>query len=168
MSTTPDDRARWEAVEEATELLREENTEEAVPMLRATLEKDPGNVYAHFHLGTALAHEGKHGPALAAFAEAERRAPEYLGAIVSKGWCLYELERFPEAIRAGERALQVRTEDGDALYLLGVVHAEHGDRRRAMECLERFLKTNPSVEAKHDAEALLTALKGKARPLEPV
>ena len=34
--------------------------------------------------------------------------------------------------------------------------------------LERFLATHPSVEAKHDAEALLSALRGKARPLEPV
>ncbi len=164
----PQDAARWGAIDEALELLREESPDEAIPMLRAALERDPGNVYAHFYLGTALASQGKHGPALAAFTEAERRAPAYLGAVVARGWCLYELERFVEAIRAGERALELRDEDPDALYLLGVCYAEHGDRRAAIAHLERFLKTNPSVEARHDADALLQTLRGRARPLEPV
>jgi len=165
---TPDDAARWDAVDEAAELLREERSAEAIPMLRATLERDPGNVYAHFYLGSALAHEGRHGPALAAFTEAEKRAPEYLGAVVAKGWCLHELDRFAEAIRAGERALELRAEDPDALYLLGMTHAEHGGRRAAIGYLERFVATRPKVEARHEAEALIAALKGKARPLEPV
>ena len=52
--TTPDDARRWADVEEAVELLREDDIDAAVPLLRATLERDPGNVYAHFHLGTAL------------------------------------------------------------------------------------------------------------------
>lgn len=166
--TEPNDAARFEAVEEAIELLREDDSESAVPMLRATLERDPGNVYAHFFLGTALAAEGKHGPALAAFTEAERRAPGYLGAVVARGWCLHDLGRFAEAVRVGERALEIKAEDPDALYLLGVCLAELGDRARAIAHLERFLSTRPSVEARHDAEALLAALRGKARPLEPV
>ncbi len=164
----PQDAARWQAVEEAAELLREGDAEGAIPLLRAELERDPGNVYAHFHLGNALAHAGKHGPALAAYAEAERRAPAYLGAVVAKGWCLHELGRFAEAVRAGQRALELRPEDPDALYLLGVSHAEMGDRRAAIEHLERYLATRPEVEARHEAEALLTALRGKARPIEPV
>lgn len=163
----PKDAARYEAVEEAIELLREDDTAAAIPMLRATLEGDPANVYAHFYLGTALATEGKHGPALAAFTEAERRAPAYLGAVVSRAWCLHDLGRFAEAVRAGQRALELRAEDPDALYLLGVCHAELGQRAAAIAHLERFLATHPAVEAKHDAEALLSALRGKARPLEP-
>lgn len=165
---SPEDRARWDAVEDAVEMLREERTAEAIPMLRAAVERDPANAYAHFYLGTALAAEGKHGPALAAFTEAERHAPAYLGAVVAKGWCLHELDRLAEAVRAGERALELRAEDPDALYLLGVVHADRGARREAVDYLERFLATNPDVEARHEAEALLSALKGKARPLEPV
>lgn len=162
------DAARFEAVEEAIELLREEALDEALPMLRAILERDPGNAYAHFYLGTALASESKHGPALAAFTEAERRAPGYLGAVVARGWCLHDLGRFAEAVRAGQRALELRAEDPDALYLLGVSHAELGQRAVAIAHLERFLATRPVVEAKHDAEALIAALRGKARPLEPV
>ncbi len=171
MEEQPDearDAARWQAIEEPLELLREERADEAIPMLRATLERDPGNVYGHYFLGTALAGEGKHGPALAAFLEAESRAPGYLGAVVAKGWCLHELERFADAARAGLRALEIRPEDPDALYLLGVTYAEAGDRRQAIAHLERFLATRPAVEARHDAEALLTALRGQARPLEPV
>ncbi len=166
--TTPDDARRWADVEEAVELLREDDIDAAVPLLRATLERDPGNVYAHFHLGTALAAQGKHGPALAALTEAERREPAYLGAVVAKGHVLHEMGRDLEAIRAGERALELRAEDPDALHLLAHAHAELGHRREAVACLERFLKTMPPVEARHDAEALLAALRGKARPLEPV
>ena len=73
MDRNPDDArdaARWQQVEDAMELLREDSTEEAIASLRATLEGDPGNAYAHFYLGTALASTGRHGPALAAFADA--------------------------------------------------------------------------------------------------
>ncbi len=163
----PKDAARFAAVEEAVELLREESAEEAIPMLRAALERDPANVYAHFYLGTALATQGKHGPALAAFTEAERRAPGYLGAVVSRGWCLYELGRFSEAVRAGQRALDLRSEDPDALYLMGASYAEQGQRAHAIAHLQRFLATRPEVEAKHDAEALLSALRGQAKPFDP-
>ena len=50
-----DHSAHWDAVEDAVELLHDERVDEALPLLRAALERDPGNVYAHFHLGTALA-----------------------------------------------------------------------------------------------------------------
>ena len=159
------DRARWEAVEEAVELLHEDRIDDALPLLRAAVEKDPGNVYAHFHLGTALAGQGKHGPALAALTEAERREPAYLGAVIARMWVLHDMDRFAEAARAGERALSLRAEDADALWGLAVVYAELGERAKALDCVERFLKTNPTVEARHEAEALRSTLWGKAKPL---
>jgi cytochrome c-type biogenesis protein CcmH/NrfG len=142
--------SRWEAVEEAVELLHEEQPDVAIPMLRATLEGDPGNAYAHFYLGTALVAKSQHGPALVAFSEAERRNPDYLGAVVARGWCL-----------------QLRAEDADALWLLAVCLSEIGDKPRALGCVERFLKTNPSVESRHEAEALRAALQGRVSALDP-
>lgn len=161
-----DDGARWDAVEEALELLREERADEAIPLLRATLERDPGNAYAHFHLGTALASQGKHGPALAALTEAERRAPGYLGAAVAGGWCLHEMGRFAEAVKAGERALAMQADDPDALHLLTLSHAELGAPREAAAYLERYLKANLTAEERFEADALLQALRGKAAVLE--
>lgn len=162
------DDPRWDAVEEAVELQHEGLYDEAIPVLRAALERDPGNVLAHYQLGRCLHAKEQYGPALAAFTEAERREETYLGAVVMKGVCLFELARFDEAARAGRRALELRDGDPDALRLLGFTYAELGQRRDAMECLERFLTTNPTAEERFDAEALLTALRGKSRPLEPV
>ncbi len=161
-----DHSAHWDAVEDAVELLHDERVDEALPLLRAALERDPGNVYAHFHLGTALASQGKHGPALAALTEAERREPSYLGAVVARGWCLHELGRFAEAVAAGERALALRADDPDALHLMAQSYAELGRPREAGACLERYLKSNLTVEARFEAEALLKALRGEAAAME--
>jgi len=161
-----DHSAHWDAVEEAVELLHDERVEEALPLLRAALERDPGNVYAHFHLGTALASQGKHGPALAALTEAERRESSYLGAVVARGWCLHELGRFAEAVQAGERALALHADDPDGLHLMALSYAELARPREAVACLERYLKSNLTVEARFDADALLEALRGNATAME--
>lgn len=160
-----DDGARWDAIDEALELLREERVDEALPVLRAVIERDPGNAYAHFHLGTALASQGKHGPALVALSEAERRAPGYLGAAVARGWCLHEMGRFREAVQAGERCLGMQADDPDALHLLALSHAELGEPREAAGYLERYLQGHLTVEERFEADALLQALRGKAATL---
>lgn len=161
-----DHSAHWDAVEDAVELLHDERVDEALPLLRAALERDPGNVYAHFHLGTALASQGKHGPALAALTEAERREPSYLGAVVARQWCLHELGRFAEAVAAGERALALQADDPDALHLMALSYAELGRPGEAVACLERYLKSNLTVEARFEADALLKALRGEATVME--
>ncbi|MBK8691742.1 MAG: tetratricopeptide repeat protein [Deltaproteobacteria bacterium] len=153
---------RWAAVEEPIELLHEEDIDGAVKALREVLLADPGNAHAHYYLGLAFMRKEKAGAALAAFAEAIDRDPGHLGAQVYRGWCLYELARFEEAIDAGERALEISADDGDALHLLGLSYAETGRNVEAMMCLERFLKGRPSAEDRMDAEALLITLRGGA------
>jgi tetratricopeptide (TPR) repeat protein len=161
-----DHSAHWDAVEEAVELLHDGQVDEALPLLRAALERDPGNVYAHFHLGTALAAQGKPGPALAALAEAVRREPSYLGAVVARGWCLHELGRFEEAVQAGAAALALQADDPDALHLMALSHAELRQPREAIACLQRYLKSNLTVEARYEADALLKALRGEATAMD--
>lgn len=167
MSDT-DDGARWDAVVEATELLRDGEWADAERELHAVLDRDPANAYAKHYLGQAREMAGDTDGAHKAFVEAERLSPTYLGAVLGVGRTLRALGRLDESARTLERALALRAEDPDALYLLGLVHSERGDRKRAIECLERFIATRPEVEAKFDAEALVTALKGKAGRLESV
>ncbi|MDB4928111.1 MAG: hypothetical protein JWM10_595 [Myxococcaceae bacterium] len=154
---------RWAAVEEAIELLHEEDVDGAVEALRAVLLADADNVHAHYYLGLAFMRRDKAGAALAAFAEASHRDPAHLGAVVYRGWCLYELGRFEEAIDAGERALEIKADDDDALHLLGLAYAETGRKSAAIGYLERFLKGRPSAEDRFDAEALLITLRGGAK-----
>ncbi len=162
----PSDTDRWDAVAEAVELIHEDRFDDAVTALREVLRADPGNTHAHFHLGVAFMRKESAGPALAAFANAERLAPGHLGAVVYQAWCLYELGRFADALRAGPRALGLSADDGDALHVMGLASAELGHRDDALEYLSRFVKTNPSAEDRFDAEALIEALKGRARPLD--
>lgn len=159
----PTDEERWSAVEDSIEMLHEEDVDGAVKALRDVLLADPGNAHAHYYLGLAFMRKEKAGAALAAFAEAIDRDPAHLGAQVYRAWCLYELGRFEEAIDAGERALEIRADDDDALHLLGLAYAETGRKAQAMEHLERFLKGRPSAEDRMDAEALLITLRGGAR-----
>ena len=159
------DEACWAAVEEAIELLHEEDVDGAVKALRAVLLADADNVHAHYYLGMAFMRREKAGAALAAFAEAAHRDPSHLGAQVYRGWCLYELGRFEEAIDAGERALEIKADDDEALHLLGIANAETGRKALAVAYLERFLKGRPSAEDRFDAEALLITLRGGATVL---
>lgn len=164
--TPPTDSDRWDAVTDAIELLHEDQYDSAVSALRTVLRDDPGNVHAHFHLGLALMRKDSPGPALAAFANASRLAPDHLGAVTYQAWCLYELSRFVDAINLGRRALELRPDDGDALHVMGLASAELGHREEAIEYLSRFVKTNPTAEDRFDAEALLCVLEGRAKPLE--
>ncbi len=156
------DEERWAAVEESIELLHEEDVDGAVRTLREVLLADADNVHAHYYLGLAFMRREKAGAALAAFSEATHRDPAHLGAQVYRGWCMYELGRFEEAIDTGERALEIKADDDEALHLLGLANAETGRKTLAMGYLERFLKGRPSAEDRADAEALLITLRGGA------
>lgn len=163
------DAARWDAVDEATELLREGEFERAMRELRAVLDRDPGNAYAHYFLGAAHFERGEFELARAAYEAALSYAPDYLGALIGLGHSLRMLGRLDEAVRVGERALSKGSDpkgDPDAHYLLGLVHAQRGDVRLALRHLQAFVDSNPEFEVKQEAEAMIQALSGKAKPLD--
>jgi tetratricopeptide (TPR) repeat protein len=161
--------ARWDAVEEAAELLREGDREAAMRELRAVLDRDPENPYAHYFLAAAHFEAGDFEAARQAYEAALAHAPAYLGAVVGLGHALRMLGRHAEAIRAGERALAMSHEpqgDPDAHFLLGLTYAARGDKAKALRHVEAFLASNPEVEARYEAEALRQTLQGKAKPLD--
>jgi tetratricopeptide (TPR) repeat protein len=162
--------AHWDAVDEAVELLREHDRDGALAELGAALDKDPSNPYAHHFKGVVHYEREEWDDARKAYEQALKYAPEYLGSIVGRGHALRQLGRFDEAIRMGERALEVSNErqDADAHFLLALTYAAKGENRRAIVHVEEFLRSNPEVEARYEAEALLQTLQGKAKPLEPV
>ena len=160
--------AQWDAVDEAVELLREGDREGALRELGAALDKDPTNAYAHHFSGAAQYEKEDWDAARKAYEQALKYAPDYLGALVGLGHSLRNQGRFDEAIRLGERALTVAGEkgDADAHFLLALTLAAKGEHRKAIGHVEAFLKTNPEVEAKYEAEALLATLQGKAKPID--
>ncbi|MBL8602617.1 MAG: tetratricopeptide repeat protein [Myxococcales bacterium] len=160
------DEARWSATEEAQELLRESLIDEAMRELRALVDGDRENPYAHFFLGAAFLAKGQKGFALAAYEAAERHHPGYLGAMVQQARVLYDLGRYEEAIARGRRVLDAHGADPDTFQVMGLSFAAIGRKHEAIAYLERFAGSNPSAEARFEAEAMITALRGKVKGLD--
>ena len=162
---TPDERedaARWDAVEEATELLHEERFREAMVELRKVLEADPKNPYAYHHLGVAFFEVGELEPARDAYAAALKLAPTYLGARVALSHVLRLLGDGRGAVREGLAALSQAAGDGDALHAVGLAYHARGDDAAARKYLEAFLETGPEFEVATEVRAMLGSLKPEA------
>jgi tetratricopeptide (TPR) repeat protein len=171
-----DDAARWDAVEEAVELLREGEHDAAQRALDAVLKDDPYNQYAWNYSGAVQFERGQFAEAAVSYREALRFSPKYLGAAVGLGHSLRLAGRPEEAITAGiialdiarTRAADASTSDGDAHWLLALSYAQVSKPDLAIRHAEAFLQSNPELEAQAEAKALLDSLRGQARPLQSV
>jgi tetratricopeptide (TPR) repeat protein len=152
------DRAQWDAVDEATELLHEERYREALVALRDVLTRDPKNAYAFYFLGIALFEMGEMEPARDAYRACVRLAPQHLGARVALTHVLRQLGDLREAIKEGATALAQAPGDPDALHALGLVHLARGDDAAARRYLEAFLASKPEFEVGTEVRGLLDGL----------
>ncbi len=157
-----DDKAYWDAVEEATELLNEERFHEALVALRAIIKNAPQNPYAYHFLGVALYEVGELEPARDAYRAALRLAPTHLGARVALSHVLRQLGDPKEAIKEGSIALTQSPTDPDALHAVGLAYLERGDDKAARKYLEAFLATKPEFEVGVEVRAVLARLAQEA------
>ncbi len=153
----------WEAVEEAVELLQEGSTELAAEQLLGLIRGggQEENEYAHYILGNAYFELDSWEPALKCYVRALELQPEYIGAMVGCGHALRQLGRFDDSIRMGRRALLMRGDDPDALFLLGTVHFQRGETSAAEKQLRAFLETKPELEIRLEVEGMLQVLAGE-------
>lgn len=159
------DRAHWEAVDDATELLREGAYEEALTQLRDVIKADPHNPYAYYFSGVGLWELSQLEPARDAFRAAVAISPGYVGARASLAAVLHRLGDHAAAVREGESALRVAPESPDALYAVGQAYLALGDRDAAAHYLERFVRTKPEYEVGVEvAETLELLRQGGAAP----
>jgi len=152
------DAKRWEAVEEATELLHEERFREALVALREALTKDPQNPYAYYFLGVGLFEIGELEAARDAYRATLRLAPTHLGARVALTHVLRQLGDLREALKEGTQALSQSPGDADALHAVGLVYLARGDKTSARKYLEAFLAANPEFEAGLEVRQILEGL----------
>ncbi len=159
------DRAHWEAVDEATELLREGAYEQALTQLRDVIKSDAHNPYAYYFTGVGLWELARLEPARDAFRAAVAISPGYVGARASLSAVLHALGDHNGALREGESALRIAPESPDALYAVGQASLALGDRDAASHYLERFLRTKPEYEVGVEvAETLELLRQGGATP----
>ena len=152
------DRAHWDAVDEATELLQEGRYQDALLALRDVIKAQPNNPYAYHYLGTAFFETGHREAARDAYRAAVRLAPDYLGARVSLSHVLRMLGDVDGAIAQAKEALRRFPKDGEAMHAAGLAHAARGNRRVAKQHLEGFLGANPEFEASTEVRQILEML----------
>ncbi len=168
-----DNGSRWDAVDEAIELLREKDYLGAERELNEVLRTDPANPYAWHFLGAVHFEQSDFDKSLLAYREAVRLSPKYYGAVLGLAHSLRMLGRLDEAIGITEKVMKVihdetQKEDGDSHWLLALAYAAKGKVDRAIRHAELFMMTHPELEVRGDAEALLQSLRLKARPLKSV
>lgn len=157
------DRAHWEAVEEATELLHEERFREAMVSLRNVITRDAKNSYAYYFLGIAFFEVGELEPSRDAYRACLAIAPKHLGARVALTHVLRQMGDLREALKEGLAALSQAPGDADALHAIGLVYLARGDDAAARRYLEAFLETKPEFEVATEVRAILDDLaKGSA------
>jgi Flp pilus assembly protein TadD len=152
------DAARWDAVDEATELLHEERYHEAMGELHRALQADPKNAYAYHFLGVAFFELGEIAAARDAYSACLKVAPEHLGARVALCHVLRILGDLRGALREGTSALSQSPGDADALHAVGLVYHALGDRIAARKYLEAFLAAGAEFEVSLEVRALLESM----------
>ncbi len=152
------DGVHWDAVEEATELLADEQYHKALEVLRDLLTKDPTNPYAFFFLGQGLYEVGELEASRDAYRAALRLAPQHLGARIAITHVLRKLGQHPEAIREGLVAVEQAPTDADALYATGMAFFARGDKASARRYFVGFLQAKPELEVALEVEAILEAM----------
>jgi Flp pilus assembly protein TadD len=158
------DAKRWDAVEEATELLQEERYREAMTELRRDLAEDPQNPYAFFFLGVTFFEIGELEPARDAYSACLKLAPAHLGARVALSHVLRSLGDTRGALREGMTALSQSPGDPDGLHAVGLAYHARGDVVSARKYLDAFLATGPEFEVATEVRALLASMPDKKSP----
>ncbi len=153
-----DDKAYWDAVEEATELLYEERYRDALIELRKVIQAAPENPYAFYFLGIGLYEVGELDTARDAYRAALRLAPEHMGARIALSHILRQLGDAKEAIVEASRALSQVPGDPDALHAVGLAYLERGDAIAAQKYLAAYLDTRPELEVATEVRAILYRL----------
>lgn len=153
----------WDAAQEGAERIAEGDAEGAVQVLEQLALDQPDNEYAFFFLGAAHFELGDFARSLAAYVEALKLAPEYVGAMIHAGHALRMLGRHDQAIRMAKQVLARKDyeHDPDALFLMGTSYFARGDTAAAMKYLQQFLETGPELEVATEAEGMLQILRGE-------
>jgi Flp pilus assembly protein TadD len=158
MSPSSHDAAHWEAVEEASELLHEEEFHQALGVLRDVIKKDPKNPYAYYLLGIALYEVGELEAARDAYRATTMIAPGHLGARLHLSHTLRELGDTRGALKEAVHALSLAPGDADVLYAAGIAHLARGENIAAKRYLEAFLEARPEFETATEVRGILAGL----------
>jgi tetratricopeptide (TPR) repeat protein len=149
--------ALWVALLFAATLRTQATYQTTIAIWQDAVAAHPGNPRAVYHLGLALAQEGRGEEAMPHFKKAARLAPQWSGPAASIGFLLAERKQYDLALRWYKRAVAAESDDTSAR--LGIA--------RVLLALDRPAAAIPHLEAaledpgRREAEAY--ALLGRAQ-----
>lgn len=152
----------WEAVEDAIELLHEDEYHQALAAFHEVLKTDPQNYYAYHFLGVTLYEVKELEGARDAFRACVKLAPKYLGASIALANLLRELGDPRAALQEAQRAFGMASDDGDVLYAMGMAYAALGERTQAKKFLNAFMGKKPEFEVGVEVQGILDAMEQEA------
>ena len=162
---SPEDGARWDATVEGQELIREGDLQGAVAELERVLVEDPENEHAAFFLASALHSAGKMVKAKAAFERTLDIYPEHLGAWVGLGHLCYATGDHHEAVNAAKQMLEIKPDDVDGEFLLGLASAALERFTTAAQSFRKVMTDRrASVELRTEAARLLEEIHERVFP----
>lgn len=136
--------------------------DEAIAAYQQALALSPEHANAHNNLGVLFKAQGKTVEAEAAYRTAIRLNPEHADAYNNLGILLAATKRTPEAVVCYCKAITLNPHHPEARKLLALAYTTLGQREKAVEIFEQWLKEEPdSVIAQH----MLAACSGRAVPV---
>jgi len=111
----------------------------ALETLQLARELDPGNPDVLYYLGRNLFHAGDHGAATEVLAAARELSPRSfrVSLLLARGRLVLGAPASADSLV--DEVLALKPDDGEALFLKGLVRLAEGDTARALEAWERAL-----------------------------
>jgi Flp pilus assembly protein TadD len=162
--------ASWTAYSNLGALLRDEGRfDEADDAMREALRLAPAKYQVAYNYAMLVMARGeKNGfqpgeldDAIAHFGQAARSSPHRSEPYVGAGVALIRANRLAEAAVSLDRAIEIDPNNVSALYVRGLVAAEHGQTAQAQRMFEGALRLDPNRPEIHFSLGLILAAQGQ-------
>ena len=137
--------------------------DEAVVQFRRALELDANYFTAHFWMGNALAHSGRHREALVALEQAHRLSGGQPIVLAAQGYVHGRAQTSDRAREYLDQLEAAATRQYVPAYFLALVHLGLGDRDEAFRWLERAFEERSGWMARLKVEPWMDGLRGDVR-----
>lgn len=128
--------------EQALTLAALERWEEAIPLCRRALERDPDNVELHATLGFALLKSRQYKPAIPALVAALRLEPKRVETLNHLASALYLSENYAGTIQVLDQRGTLAGENTSSLFLRAISYDKLNQCLQAITYYEKFLAVN--------------------------
>ena len=144
-----------------TALYNQKKWDDAIAVLRQSLDDFPHNERVHYLLGQALTKMGRDSAAVAHARRAVALNPIKVEFLIGLGEVCLHFEHCADAVDAAERATTLDSTNATARHLLGKAHAQTGNLAEAVQAYQRALWIAPDDAAILNSLAATYSRQGK-------